>query len=55
MDEDIEEVCEIEYMLDAFDKGDRLTLQKEIDTAKARKSQAERFDDDVKAFKVRCA
>ena len=52
MDEDLQELCEIEYMLDAFDVGDKAALKKEIDTAKARRTQAEQFELYVRAFKV---
>ena len=51
-DEDIEKVCELEYMLDTFDRDDRLSLEKEITKAKTCKTDQQNFNTEVCEWKV---
>ena len=46
-DEDLEDLCSIEYVLDSFDNEDKLRLRDEIDDAKRTRSSLSEFMDDM--------
>ena len=51
-DEDLDELCELEFVLDCFDGGDRLALTQELKDDKERKSLRQNFDESVSVCKV---
>ena len=52
-DEDLEQLCDMEYVLDCFDAGERTSLQLEIKSAKEKKQDKVEFDRDLCDWKVR--
>jgi len=51
-DEDIEKVCEIEYLLDCFDKDERRSLEQEVKDAKDEREQQTAFRNSVHRWKA---
>ena len=51
-DEDLEDMCECEYVLDAFDADDRKALSVEIAAAKTTRGSRDDFKTDAKAWKI---
>ena len=46
-DEDLEELCDLEYVLDAFDEGDKQSLETELKSAKVRCAERGTFRQSV--------
>ena len=51
-DEDMEEVCNLEFVLDGFDKSERSTLETEIKNAKEHRSTKAEYERYVCKWKV---
>ena len=51
-DEDLEQLCDLEFVLDCFDAGERKALETEIKDAKEKKSLRTSFDEAVCNWKV---
>ena len=51
-DEDIETLCELEEVLDCYDKEDRRTLEAEIKAGKTKKATKSSYSADLVKWKV---
>ena len=49
---DVDCVVELEFIIDTFDPKDRTELEKEVKSARGKKSEADAFTNDVSAWKV---
>ena len=51
-DEDLEKLCDCEWILDCFDSSDRTSLEQEIKTGKEKRPDQLEFERAVCAWKV---